>query len=185
MPNAANIVATQQLIREAGPEHFDMGKYFSRGNTSGVDYYEIFERSGKEFAHTCGTAMCIAGFAAVTAQGDEPVCRLDHRASTIGREFFEITHDQASELFVPYTIYVVCGKLSDYHHWQMAHPAKRATIEPLLERNHMIALHVLDILATEGVVNWPAAYARAGDKRFAGVDTTKPIDVVPSADLPD
>jgi hypothetical protein len=53
--------------------------------------------------HTCGTAACIGGFAAIAAKGDKikKVFKSDKAPETIGQRFLDLDDETAHDLFYP------------------------------------------------------------------------------------
>jgi hypothetical protein len=161
MPNVENIRAVQAAIL-AQPEHFDMSRYFTTKGVAAVAVDEVRDMPAEQFMHTCGTAMCIAGFAAAVAFPNASIGSLELNIPTVGRDFLGIGGSAASDLFTPGSIHTIAGQRATMVEWALAGSRDVAVLQPLLETNAEVALHVLDILAETGKVDWFEAYRRAG-----------------------
>lgn len=120
--NRENIQKVRDVIAGLPPRRFDMSDY-----SSGPSDYP----TAPELLHGCGTAACIAGWAAALADPDSKR-PLNSRAIYDAQDWFGLDHAQADQLFCPQSI-----SLADWHKITRSHAAR-----------------VLDHLLATGEVDW-------------------------------
>jgi hypothetical protein len=134
MANKQAIDKTIALMWAVAPAHFSMSTW-----AENTEDYDALEQPGQQALQSCGTVMCLAGFATAANQPEKPASTYFEAS---GRESLRLNLHESKNLFRPTSFTAPDGQY----------------IRPIDERDPRRGVAVLLHLRNTDQVDWRAGY---------------------------